>query len=83
MLFLTVLRDGNEEQRCGAHADEDLSLVGIAEAGQKAQKGCLSASRWSQESQELALVNVKADVVKNTLVAETLCYILEFYDLVV
>ena len=62
--------------------DEDFSLVGIAEAGQKAQKSCLSASRWSQKSQELALVYVKADIVKNTLVAEALCYILEFYNLV-
>ena len=35
MLFLTVLRDGNEEQRCGAHADEELSLVSAAASGDR------------------------------------------------
>ena len=47
------------------------------------EKGGLSAAGRTEKGEELSLLYIKADVIKNTLVSETLAYVLEFYDLVV
>ena len=63
--------------------DEDFSLVCVAESGKQTKEGGLSAAGRTEKGEELSLLYIKADVIKNALVSEAFAYVLEFYDLVV
>src|SRR5262249_15179756 len=73
-----VLEDHAEAAALGRQGIEplivqpDLTAGGRQQSGEQIQRGRLAAARWTQEGDELAAVDLEAEVVEDVLRAEVL-----------